>query len=152
MRLMLLAVAISFTTACATGGMGLDTAYGAKGAADALRDLSATPQTSALLLFGGRDHDVFLGCLTCSEFDAASVHNQFGVHGSDYSATSVFNKYGQYGGEYSLLSPCNHYTSTAPVVVDREGAYYGELTVNEYNSRRTRIETLRTWITSVCSR
>ncbi len=109
------------------------------------------PPAAELLIFGGANHDVFLGCLTCSQYDAASVLNGYGQHGSRYASNSIVNKYSPYGNPYSNQSACNPYTSTAPVIVDRAGNYYGELTVNQYNSKRTRIGAALRWLANVCA-
>ena len=78
---------------------------------------------------------VFLGCLTCSQYDSASVLNQYGTYGNRYNAESILNRYGEYGSRYSSYSPCNRYASDPPAVVDRQGNFYGYLTLNAYNSR-----------------
>ncbi|MGF6870851.1 hypothetical protein OKW35_000305 [Paraburkholderia sp. MM5477-R1] len=52
-----------------------------------------------LMLFGGRDHDVYLGCLNCSDVASGSVHNDIGQYGSDISPKSIFNDIGQYGSD-----------------------------------------------------
>jgi hypothetical protein len=63
----------------------------------------------------------------------------------------IFNTYGQYGGEYSDKSPCNEYATHPPVIVDERGDYYGVLTINEYNPKRTRSQMLQGWIARVCA-
>ena len=150
-----LALVLGATAACATAGdptdpMGPQNGYGAAATVETQRVTGASPAV-LLLLFGGENHDVFLGCLTCSEYDAASVRNQIGAHGNAHSGTSILNQFGQYGNTSSALSPCNPHALHAPVIVDREGRYYGELTVNDHNNSRTRIEFLRTWVGAVCS-
>lgn len=86
-----------------------------------------------ILIFGGADHNEFLGCLNCGDADPASVWNDGSKYGwgNDYG---VWNEYGQYGGEYGSYSACNEYTSNPPVLVDRQGNSYGYLSVNEYKS------------------
>ena len=123
--------------------------YVAGAAAGAAR-LNVTP-SSDLLIFGGRNHDVFLGCLTCSEFAASSVFNDFGQHGSPYGASSIRNEFSQYGSPYSHLSACNPYASNPPVIVDRNGRYYGELTMNQYSATRTRLTAALQWLAAVCA-
>lgn len=80
-----------------------------------------------LHLYGGESHDVYLGCLTCDKYDSNSIWNEYGQYG---------NKYGIYGSEYNTLSPWNKYSSTSPVVVDKEGNFYGYFTVNEFSTKR----------------
>jgi hypothetical protein len=110
----------------------------------------ANAQTE-LLIFGGRGHDVFLGCLSCSRFDSDSVLNKFGTYGSQYSSDSIWNRYGTYGGSYGTYSPCNRYSSNPPVVVDRSGNFYGYLTINPYQRQRLTDRTVAGWLESeVC--
>lgn len=99
-------------------------------------------QVPALLLYGGHSHDKFLGCLNCSEHDSGSVCNEYGSYGSGYNSDSIWNSYGQYGSSYSSLSPWNTYASDPPVIVDRNGRFYGYLTANEYKPKRTEIKGL----------
>jgi hypothetical protein len=82
------------------------------------------------MIFGGTGHKVYLGCLNCSEFEADSVKNQFGIHGSAYSSESVFNHFRPYGSAYSIESACNTFASDPPVIVGQAGRYYGRLTLN----------------------
>lgn len=108
------------------------------------------PSEHKIMIFGGDDHKVYLGCLSCSEFATDSVRNSFGTSGSRYSNESIFNVYGQYGGEYSGNSPCNKYASNPPAIVDESGHYYGELTINEYRPERTKSEIVNSWLAGVC--
>lgn len=144
MRLIVLSVVlIASVSACASVGP-----LGWTGTAG--QPTEDQPPASFLLLYGGANHDVFLGCLTCSEFDATSVQNQFGAHGNAYSTRSILNAYGPYGSDYSYVSACNVYATRPPVVVDQNGGYYGELTMNEFNVRRTQIDGLLGWLAAVC--
>ena len=95
--------------------------------------------TKALLLFGGGDHKTFLGCLNCNRYDNGSICNRYGEHGSPYANESIWNRYANYGSRYSSESPWNPYANSPPVIVDREGGFYGYLTANRYNPKRTRI-------------
>jgi hypothetical protein len=96
---------------------------------------SITP-AQVLELYGGQNHDVYLGCLNCNKYQSNSIWNAYGRYGSKYQTTSIWNEYGLYGGEYSRYSPFNAYTQTPPVVVDRAGNFYGYLTVNAYKQKR----------------
>lgn len=82
----------------------------------------------AYLLFGGDNHDKFLGCLNCSKHDNSSI----------------WNKYGTYGSKYNSESPWNKYSTSGPVIVDNEGNFYGKFTTNKYDNQ-TRIKSLL-WI------
>jgi hypothetical protein len=103
-----------------------------------------------IMLFGGEDHKVYLGCLSCSKYANDSVLNTYGPHGSKYATDSIFNRYGEYGSPYSSTSSCNPYASSPPVIVDEDGDYYGELTINTTRSKRAQSETLNSWIAGVC--
>jgi hypothetical protein len=103
-----------------------------------------------IMLFGGEDHKVYLGCLSCSKYANDSVLNRYGPHGSKYATDSIFNRYGEYGSPYSSTSPCNPYASSPPVIVDEDGDYYGELTINTTRSKRAQSEPLNSWIAGVC--
>ena len=89
-----------------------------------------------LHLYGGSNHDIYLGCLNCSNFDTNSVWNEYGKYGSSYNTNSIWNEYGTYGSEYNSNSPWNSYASNPPVVVDKQGNFYGYFTINEYKSQR----------------
>jgi hypothetical protein len=44
----------------------------------------------------------YLGCVDCNQYDARSIHNQYGKYGSQYSSDSINNQYGTYGNPYSI--------------------------------------------------
>lgn len=93
-----------------------------------------------LLLYGGSSHDEFLGCLVCSEFSSESVCNEFSRYGNEFGA-SMWNEFSSpYGNEFSSASPWNAYSSSndVPVLVDRQGNFYGYFTINQY--RRDAVE------------
>lgn len=77
-------------------------------------------QAQTLLIYGGSDHDVFLGKLNADCYDSESIWNEYGTYGSKYSSKSIWNEY----------------ASTPPVVVDSRGNFYGYLTANEFISQR----------------
>ena len=93
-------------------------------------------QSQTLHLYGGKGHDKYLGCLNCSDVSSNSIWNEFGEYGSSYNSNSIWNEYGTYGSEYSSTSPWNEYASDPPVVVDRDGNFYGYLCMNEYKTDR----------------
>ena len=88
-----------------------------------------------LLLFGGSGHSEFLGCFNCSKHNSGSICNKHGK-GSKHNSDSIINKYGEFGSKYSSSSPWNKYSSdnSVPVLVDREGNFYGYFTINKYRS------------------
>ena len=102
-----------------------------------LRSNAQAPK--ALLLFGGNDHETFLGCLNCVDTGASSVCNEYGKYGSEYQADSIWNEYGHFGSEYNSQSPWNEYSNDAPIIVDKDGKSYGYFSVNASHHDRTRI-------------
>jgi hypothetical protein len=106
-------------------------------------------QDSALLLFGGEDHKRFLGCLNCGRLDTVSVCNRFGDHGSRFADESIWNRFGDFGSRFSSLSPWNKFASDPPVIVDKEGNFYGYFTSNRSNPKRTSIRFFRAFLDNV---
>ena len=94
----------------------------------------ASPVFADILLFGGKNNKDFLGCYDCSKYESSSICNEYGIHGSQYSSSFIWNDYETYGNRYSLSSPWNEYSSSndVPVLVDKEGNFYGYFTINEY--------------------
>lgn len=99
--------------------------------------LTSIANGQSLLIYGGRNHDVLLGCLNCDKYEDKSIWNKYGDFGSKYNINSIWNKYGDYGGKFSDLSPFNKYASNPPVLVDRDGNFYGYFTADKYFSKRT---------------
>lgn len=89
-----------------------------------------------LHLYGGQSHDVYLGCLNCNDIEQNSIWNDIGSYGSNISSTSIWNSIGTYGSDISSYSPFNSLASYPPVIVDKDGNFYGYLTANELNSKR----------------
>ena len=97
-------------------------------------------KAQALQIFGGEEHDVYLGCLNCSKYDSNSIWNSYGNYGSKYNTSSIWNSYGDYGSAYSSYSPFNNYASYPPVIVDEDGNFYGYFTVNTVKSQRANFD------------
>ena len=110
------------------------------------------PAPTALLVYGGEGNRTFLGCLNCGEYDANSVRNQYGPHGSPYAAESITNKYGEFGSPYSPTSACNPYGSDPPIVVDAQGGFYGRLSANRYAPNRLSNTSMNGWLEAMCAR
>ena len=89
-----------------------------------------------LHIYGGKGHDVYLGCINCDKYNTSSIWNAYGDYGSKYNSKSIWNSYGTYGGQYSVFSPFNSYTDTPPIIVDKDGNSYGYLTTNRYKYER----------------
>ena len=100
----------------------------------------AHAQAQTLKIYGGADHDVYLGKLNASKFDSESIWNSFGTYGNHYNSNSIWNSYGTYGSEYSSYSPFNEYASNPPVLVDDDGNFYGYFTINAYKSKRANFD------------
>ncbi len=98
--------------------------------------LSSNIFAQTLHLYGGKNHDEYLGCLNCNKFDSNSIWNTYGTYGSKYNSNSIWNTYGKYGSKYNPYSPWNAYSNTPPVVVDKEGNFYGYFTVNSAIAKR----------------
>lgn len=52
--------------------------------------LSLASFAQTMHLYGGKDHDVYLGCLNCSSYNSDSIWNQYGTYGSSYNSKSIF--------------------------------------------------------------
>jgi hypothetical protein len=76
----------------------------------------------------------FLGTLEDSRYATNSIYNKYGNYGSKYSSNCILNKYDNYGSDYSDLSPFNRYASNPPGLYDRQGNFYGTLSINRYAS------------------
>jgi hypothetical protein len=110
----------------------------------------ATVRGHKVMIFGGEDHKIYLGCLSCNEYASDSVLNEYGSHGSPYESESIFNRYGEYGSRYQSYSACNPFASDPPVIVDEDGNYYGRLTINKFKGP-IRSQTVRAWLAGVCA-
>lgn len=105
---------------------------------------SAAPLTQStddvkLMLFGGENHDVYLGCLSCDEAATDSIFNKTGKYGKRQFDENIWNKFGGYGSRFSNLSPWNRFAQEPPVIVDPDGRFYGRFTVNTLHIQRTRL-------------
>lgn len=97
----------------------------------------AAPLQAKLMLFGGSEHDDYIGCLDCSKFSSDAICNEFGSMGSKFSSNSIFKNFGKYGNHFSSKSPWNQFTSSndVPVLVDESGNFYGYFTINQFRSK-----------------
>lgn len=93
-----------------------------------------------LQLYGGKNHDIYLGCLNCSNYDQNSIWNEYGKYGNVYNSDCIWNEFGTYGNEYNAYSPWNSYSDNPPVVVNSEGNFYGYFTINENKSKRAEFD------------
>ncbi len=98
--------------------------------------MSTNIVAQTLHLYGGKNHDEYLGCLNCDKYNSNSIWNAYGTYGSKYNSNSIWNAYGTYGSKYNSYCPWNSYSNDPPVVVDKEGNFYGYFSVNKYQSKR----------------
>lgn len=135
------------------GAQGIDLAggYGAGGVAQALRGMKA-PETYGVhfLVFGGENYKTFYGCLTCPATDASSINNPYSEYGNKLSVSSVLNKFNPIRNPYDAYSMCNKMAINPPIVVDGNGKFYGELTLNTARPGRTRAPYLQGWLAASC--
>ena len=89
-----------------------------------------------MLIYGGENHDVYLGKLNANEFDSESIWNEFGKYGNPFSSYSIWNEFSNYGNEFSRYSPFNSFASNPPVLVDNNGNFYGYFTINKFHAKR----------------
>lgn len=120
------------------------------GAAEPARD--DAPDASGdnkLMLFGGANHEVFLGCL-CEEHNSESVFNMLGEYGAEASTTSLRNKFAPYGSNHDDTSACNANATHPPVVLVSDGKSLGLLSMNAALKRRITAPSVTDWLARVC--
>lgn len=98
--------------------------------------ISTFSSAQTLHIYGGKNHDEYLGCLNCDKYNSNSIWNAYGTYGSKYNSNSIWNAYGTYGSSYNLYSPWNEYSNDSPVIVDKDGNFYGYFTANKYRDKR----------------
>lgn len=109
----------------------------------------ASPRARRLLVYGGRNHSVYLGCLSCDDGEHDSLLNARGRYGSKTSQASIWNPRSPYGSARSALSACDPAAADPPRVVDNRGTYYGRLTIDR--ARAIQSEEVLDWLASeVC--
>jgi hypothetical protein len=95
--------------------------------------LTSVASAQEILIFGGDNNKDFLGCLSCNEMAGNSVWNEMSQYGWN-NGFGKWNPFGPYKNPFSSYSACNEFTSNGPVLVDRNGKFYGRLTMNEFTS------------------
>ena len=104
-----------------------------------------------LMLFGGKGHQTYLGCLSCGQLEPDSIQNEFGKFGNKFAPDSIFNPLGQFGSRYSAFSICNPYAAEPPIIVDSQGGAYGVLTANSRHIDITKSAELRAFVAGACA-
>ncbi|GGB27627.1 MULTISPECIES: hypothetical protein [Mucilaginibacter] len=92
---------------------------------------------SKLNIYGGKNHDQFLGCVTCTNDDPNSIWNTLGRYGSTHETNSIWNPNGVYGSTKSDYSPFNKKAKCPPIILDENGKSKGYMTVNRKNPKRS---------------
>jgi len=94
------------------------------------------PPQNKIMIFGGKDHNIYLGCLSCETYENDSIFNENGHYGSCqlFQKDSLFCKgpfddFGS-GGPFHDLSACGPNASNPPVIVDNLGYYYGRFSID----------------------
>lgn len=82
-------------------------------------------------IYGGENHDQFLGCLSCAPDDLKSIWSSYSDYGSMHKANSIWNPDGKYGSKTSNYSPFNEKAKCPPVILDKNGKSYGYFTINK---------------------
>jgi hypothetical protein len=95
---------------------------------------SSNSAANDYLIFGGPDHDQYLGCLSCSEFSSESVFNSISPYGFD-NELGVWSSLRPFRSTISGASACSQFAAKPPIVVDREGNFYWSLTINQFAPR-----------------
>lgn len=95
-----------------------------------LASAPARATLNPLLLFGGPEHQDFLGCLTCDASEPFSIWNPQSDYGSPDHPHSIWNRAGPYGSTDSPHSPWSRRPKSVPVVVDRAGNPCGNFAVD----------------------
>ena len=73
----------------------------------------------------------YLGCWTCSEFHAESVHNNLSVYGSNLTVNSIRNVASPFGNPFTPDSACNATASNPPQLWDpTQTRFYGTLSIS----------------------
>lgn len=91
-----------------------------------------------LLIYGGENNRTFLGCINCSDSGSDSIWNLYSGFGSEHDANSIWNEHGEFSGIHGKYSPFNKYSSNPPILVDRQGNFYGYFTADEKYNNRTK--------------
>lgn len=119
-------------------------------AAVMLMSPSGSAAQGKIMIFGGSEHDTYLGCLSCSEYSSESVFNEFSQFGSSYSTNSIYNSLSRFGSRLSTYSACSRTASDPPVIVNQDGDYYGRLTINNSHPDQISSREILSWLRSVC--
>lgn len=88
-----------------------------------------------VMVFAGKGHKTYLGCLNCAPVSKDSIFNEDGYYGScpigRFETDSLWCKgpLADFSSTFSDYSACGRLASDPPVIVDSEGGYHGRLSV-----------------------
>jgi hypothetical protein len=97
-------------------------------------DTYSQRQPRKIMIFGGRDHRTYLGCLSCPRTAPDSIFNSYGEYGhcrlfsDNLFCRTPFSDFGS-RGPLQDLSACSSNASNPPVIVDEDGGYYGRFCI-----------------------
>ncbi|MEP7051102.1 MAG: hypothetical protein ABJB12_12155 [Pseudomonadota bacterium] len=120
------------------------------GVTEPARAQTPKPAAYKFLIFGGANHEVYLGCM-CDGQEAESVFNLGGEFGSASSANSMRNKSGPYGSRHADTSACSATATRPPSVVAADGKSLGFLTLNKSLKKRIVSASVSSWLARMCS-
>lgn len=90
-----------------------------------------------LHIYGGKNHDQYLGCLTCSNDQLKSIWCTFGDYGSRHMPNAIWNELGKYGSANNKYSPFNVKAKYPPIILDDHKRSHGYFTINKNNQQRS---------------
>lgn len=100
--------------------------------------LFASSPAQKLMIFGGKNHDAYLGCLNCEPTSPESIVNRGGKYGrcgglvfDNLFCRGLLSEFGSAGLIASETSACGPSSTNAPVIVDEAGQYYGRFSVGK---------------------
>jgi hypothetical protein len=106
--------------------------------AAAIAAFRIAPGTSRkIMIFGGRSHGTYLGCLSCPSSAPDSIFNAYGGYGrcASHADRNLFCRgaFAEFGssGPFDDASACSSGASDPPVILDEQGTYYGRFSVGE---------------------
>ncbi len=101
----------------------------------AIINVASAQQYHKIMLFGGRAHNIYLGCLNCDKSAPDSIFNEFGPYGhcpgpfsDNIYCRGSFKEFGS-TGLFHDQSACGDNPTDPPVIVDEQGSYYGRFSL-----------------------
>lgn len=93
--------------------------------------LSVIISAQTLMLYGGKNHDIFLGRLNGPKQSKESIWNPNCIYGNATHNYSIWNKWGTFGAKNNVFSPFNCNTYYPPGIYDENGNFYGYFTCSD---------------------